>query len=256
MRDQYAGDVSDVVKFALLRSLVGKERRLGVAWYYVPGHDGSQDGRHLEWRDEPAWRLLDEELYSGLATLPERSVAALEQARIWPNGVVFHREPMPAPRDRSAWGIRKRNELDGADVVFLDPDIGIGREGTESYATFSEVRLLRRAGRAVIFISFPRRNTKHDALVQQLHEGLAIYAGARNVATLRTNVSVPRAEGSPYVVQRPRWFTIVDPDVQLMARSRAFAKALASVPRVRAQLDYLHQALPGAHQVYAQDLTA
>jgi len=80
MRDQYAGDVSDVLKFAFLRALAGADRKLGVAWYYAPGHDGSTDGRHLEWIKEPSWQLLDKELHAGLATLPERSVAALEQA--------------------------------------------------------------------------------------------------------------------------------------------------------------------------------
>jgi hypothetical protein len=44
MRDQYAGDVSDVLKFAFLRALVGTDRRLGIAWYYVPGDDGRADG--------------------------------------------------------------------------------------------------------------------------------------------------------------------------------------------------------------------
>jgi hypothetical protein len=77
MRDQYAGDVSDVLKFAFLRALVGTDRTLGIAWYYAPGDDGRADGRHLEWRDEAAWRLLDEKLHAGLAALPERSIVAL-----------------------------------------------------------------------------------------------------------------------------------------------------------------------------------
>jgi hypothetical protein len=40
MRDQYAGDISDVLKFAFLRALAGKDRTLGIAWYYAPGDDG------------------------------------------------------------------------------------------------------------------------------------------------------------------------------------------------------------------------
>ena len=43
MRDQYAGDVSDVLKFALLRALARQDRTLGVAWYYAPGDDGRPD---------------------------------------------------------------------------------------------------------------------------------------------------------------------------------------------------------------------
>lgn len=236
MRDQYAGDVSDVLNFAFLRALAGKDRTLGIAWYYAPGDDGRSDGRHLEWRDETAWRALDEELHAGLAALPERSVAALERAMIWPEGVLFHRESMPLRAGRSAWGIRKRSALDGADIVFLDPDNGIGGE-TEKHATFSEIRLLRRRGRAIVFITFPGRSMKHDALLQQLHERLAVEADAENIVTLRTNVSVPAAERPRSYVQRQRWFTVIDPDAELIARARAFASNLTCIPRVRAVLD-------------------
>jgi hypothetical protein len=166
MRDQYAGDVSDFLKFAFLRAVAGANRTLGIAWYYAPGDDGRPDGRHLEWRDEPAWRQLDEELHAGLTTLPSRSIEALERAVIWPKGVLFHREPVPPRAERSAWGTRKRSALDGADIVFLDPNNGLGRE-TQKHATFAEIRLLRKPERAIAFITFPGR-MKHDALLRQL----------------------------------------------------------------------------------------
>lgn len=236
MRDQYAGDVSDVLKFAFLRALAGTDRTLGIAWYYAPGNDGRANGRHLEWRDEAAWRLLDEELHAGLAALPERSIAALERAAIWPKGALFHREPMPSRLERSAWGTQKRSALNGANIVFLDPDNGIGTE-TEKHATFTEIRLLRSPGRAIVFITFPGRNLKHDALLRQLHERLAVEVGAASVITLRTNVSVPCAAGSRSYVQRQRWLTVVEPDDELTARAQAFAIPLASVPRVRARLE-------------------
>jgi hypothetical protein len=236
VRDQYAGDISDVLKFAFLRALAGADRTLGIAWYYAAGDDGRADGRHLEWRDEAAWRLLDGELHTGLAALPERSVAALERASIWPKGALFHREPVPSRLQRSAWGMRKRSALEGADIIFLDPDNGIGAE-TEKHATFSEIRLLRAPRRAIVFITFPGRNLKHEALLRQLHERLTVEVGAETVTTLRTNVSVPRSAGSRSYVQRQRWFTIVDPDAELTARAQAFAVALASVPRVRTRLE-------------------
>ena len=235
MRDQYAGDVSDVLKFAFLRALAGADRTLGIAWYYAPRDDGRADGRHLEWRDEAAWRLLDGELHASLAVLPERSIAALERAAIWPKGALFHREPMPSRLERSAWGMQKRSALDAANIVFLDPDNGVGAE-SEKHATFTEIRLLRRPGRAIVFITFPGRNLKHAALLWQLHERLAVEVGVETVITLRTNVSVPRAAGSLSYVQRQRWFTVVDPGPELTARAQAFAIALGSVPRVSAQL--------------------
>jgi hypothetical protein len=210
-----------------------------VAWYYAPGDDGGPDGRHLEWRDEAAWRQLDEELHTGLVTLTERSIAAPERAPIWPSGTRFHRERMPPSAERSAWATRSRSALDRADIVFLDPDNSIGAED-EKHATFSEIRLLRRPGRAIVFITFPGRSMKHDVLLRQLHERLFDEADAENIVTLRTNVSVPHAIGSSSYVQRQRWFTVVDPDPELTARTQAFAVALASIPRVRATVAMGH----------------
>ena len=233
MRDQYTADLSDVLKFAFLRALSGANRTLGVAWYYAPGHDGRADGRHLEWHSEAAWRLLDAPLCDGLTTLPERSVAALERANIWPAGVRFHREPVPICRDRDAWATRKRSAFDGADLVFLDPDNGVGEDG-EKHATCSEIRLLRQPGRAVAFITFPKR-VQHDIQMQQLHARLAAETDAKTIMTLRTNVSV-RVAGA--YVPRARWFTIVDPDAEVTARAHAFASALEAMPRVRARLYY------------------
>lgn len=234
MRDQYAGDVSDFIKFAFLRALAGKDRALGVAWYYAPGEDGRPDGRHLEWRDEMAWHVLDKELHTALLTLPERSVAALEKALFWPCGTLFHREPMPSSVGRSAWAVRKRSTLSTAKIVFLDPDNGSGKE-SEKHATASEIRLLRGAGRAIAFITFPGRKMKHHALLEQLHERMIAETGTKNLITLRTNISVPRA-GSTSFVQRQRWFTVVDPDAELTSRAQAFALALEAVPRMRAVL--------------------
>ncbi|KWV57994.1 hypothetical protein AS026_30605 [Rhizobium altiplani] len=236
MRDQYAGDVSDLLKFGFLRALAGTDRTLGVAWYYAPGDDGRPDGRHVEWRDEAAWRHVDASLHAGLSTIPSRSIAALEQAAIWPNGALFHREPMPSRAERGTWGARKRKALEGADIVFLDPDNGVGAESSK-HATFSEIRLLRRPGRAVVFITFPSKGKKHDEQLNQLHERLRTETDAREIATLRTNVSVPRGDGSPYLVQRQRWFTVVDYSTELIARAEAFVAATSTVPRVRVRLD-------------------
>ncbi|MFD2262635.1 hypothetical protein ACFSM5_07025 [Lacibacterium aquatile] len=234
MRDQYAGDISDLLKFALLRKLAGADRKLGIAWYYAAGDDGDLDGRHLEWRDDVAWQFLDQELHVGLSSLPERTVAALEQAPIWPQGIAFHREPIPTSAGRANWSAQKRIALADADIVFLDPDNGLGRE-SKKHATLSEVRHLRRPDRALVFITFPGRDLPHKELVVRLHERLALETGAQDIFTLRTTVSIQTAKGS--FVPRTRWFTILDTDQQLSERIHAFANEVARIPRVKASLE-------------------
>ena len=234
MRDQYAGDVSDVLKFAFLRALAGTDRTLGVAWYYVPGHDGRTDGRHLEWHGEPAWCALDAKLCDGLSSLPERSIAALERAPIWSRGRLFYREPVPSRTERAAWSLRMQAALDGANIVFLDPDNGLGE--TKKHATSSEIQLLRTPGRAIVLITFPDRTMSHQNQVQRLHEKLRVKANAERPFTLRTTINVLRTDGSRSYVPRQRWFTVVDPDTDLIARARAFAGRLHYIP-VRSQLD-------------------
>ncbi len=234
MRDQYVGDVSDVIKCSLLRSLAGDDRRLGIAWYYLPGNDGRPDGRHLEWRDEPAWRNLDAVVCEALSLLPERSVAALEKAPIWPKEALFHGVPVARNRERADWSAGKRHQLEAANLVFLDPDNGLGT--TSKHATYGEVQSLRKDGSAIVFISFPGRNRPHDAQREHLQQRL-IEDGARDVLTLRTCVSVPRSGESSRCVPRFRWFTIVDPDETLAQRAAAFQQALSSIPRVKAKLE-------------------
>jgi integrase len=62
MRDQYAGDISDLLKFAFLRAIAGDDKAIGVGWYYNSTHDGLQDGRHREYCGEKKWESLDRAL--------------------------------------------------------------------------------------------------------------------------------------------------------------------------------------------------
>jgi hypothetical protein len=236
MRDQYVGDISDFIKFSFLRALAGADKVLGIAWYYVRGNDGRPDGRHVEWKNETAWQTVDASLFRGLSNLKNRSVAALEQASFWPQGSIFHTVPVPTRSVRAEWAEQKRAILKDADIVFLDPDNGIGAE-TEKHATLSELKLLRRSRRTIVFISFPGRSAPHEMLLKQLHEKLARDVGAKQLRTLRTNVSVPRTEGSRSYVQRQRWLTLIDPDEQSIVRAHVFAGKLNSVPRVTAKFD-------------------
>jgi hypothetical protein len=98
-----------------------------------------------------------------------------------------------------------------------------------SHASFDDILQLRAPGRTLGFINFPA-HSNHEAQVRELHEDLQIEAGATRSVTLRTSVQVPSVASSPPSL---RWFTVVDPDIELVARTYAFAEALLSTPGVK-----------------------
>lgn len=145
---------------------------------------------------------------------------------------------MPRRGERLEWAARKRQELEGADVVFVDPDNGIGKE-TAKHATFSEIGALRMAGRVIVFINFPGRHATHDEQLREMHQKLAEHTGTERIITLRTSISVPAAPGASTFVQRQRWLTALDADDEMVGRIQGFAARLARLPRMRVRTDLL-----------------
>lgn len=241
MRDQYVGDITDLIKFSLLCELVGGDRKLGVAWYYVPWNDNRPDGRHTEWQTEPIWKRLDPVVFDNLVNLPERNVASLEAASFWPRGVCFHREPVPAVSSRDIWSDDMARTLAGCNLVFLDPDTGLSGPTDDKHVTPSEIRRLHQPGRTIVLISFSRAQKTHTATLHEML--LSEESGARSVITLRTNVSVPERPGATKVVQRARWFTLIDPDNDLIERMVRFSGMLKRLPRANASITPIERSL-------------
>lgn len=122
-----------------------------------------------------SWRLLDEELYTGLATLPERSIATLERAAIWSKGAPFHREPMPPRVERSAWGARASGALSMERTSCFSTRTTVSAKKRKSTDLFRNPAT-RKTGRAIVFIIFPGRSMTHDTLLRQLHGRLMVEA--------------------------------------------------------------------------------
>lgn len=234
MRDQYAGDISDFVKYALLRQLVNVgENRLGVAWYYDPGNDGRSDGRHLEWQDDDNWAAIDLTLHRSLTALPERSIAAIEEIDFWPAGTIFYRKPIPSRLvQRQEWFEDLKATLEPASLVFLDPDIGLGKP-SRKHATLEELSELRKAGRALSFITFPAHTSSHPCQLEHLHTSLDHRMPACHPVTLTTCVSLPNPNNPNRFHPRIRWFTVVDGDPELHKRLQRFAELLGTIPYVK-----------------------
>ncbi len=222
MRDQYSGDISDFFKYMFIRH-IALDRRIGVAWYYIPHHDGRNDGKHIEWQMDTRFSSCDPKLAHALSHLSDRSVAAIEGAEFWPTHTTFHRQAVPSSSLRSKWAAEKRLALIDADFVFCDPDNGIG--STNKHLTIEEIHKLRRIGRAVSFITFPAR-TPHEQQVTRLHERLHQATDTRNIITVRTSISVRGPNGKQ---PRARWFTVIDGDQKTHTACKLFGDRLRTI---------------------------
>lgn len=181
MQDRYTGDIGDYVKLGLLRALsVG--RHLGIAWYLYPDEAHNGDGRHVRYLQQPEkWRALDADLFDALNTVvaTRRAVNAIEAS-----GVIaanFHSVPLtsgnlPWQRRsgwRSAWFDSLKQVMNGADIVFADPDNGLvdddpQRRGKSKFGKqmpLAEVLGLANGRSAVIYHHNTRRAGGHDAEV-------------------------------------------------------------------------------------------
>lgn len=225
MRDQYAGDISDYLKFTFLRVVASEYDKFGMAWYYLPDHDGGLDGRHVEYLTEPAWSELDAPLYNALSILPQRTVASLEGQNFWPEGTLFHRTPVGTPT-RAEWVETMVEDLDESDLIFLDPDNGLGRHRTK-HARVADLVALRRPRRALAIIKFPGRHATHAIQIASLHQQL-INNGFREPITVSTCVCIAGRNGLQ--IPRHRFFTLVDGSNQARQQVYAFAGRLNSLP--------------------------
>jgi hypothetical protein len=223
MRDQYAGDVTDAVKFSLLRRLAADDRSLGVGWYYDQGHDGTSDGDHVSWREDSSWASVDADVHRELRALSLRSVESLESTSFWPPRTTFHRTPVPGPGPgRYVWASELRERVADSDLVYLDPDNGVAYRPTKKHASFTEIRRLRRPERTLVIVRFPDRSATHQEQVARGQQLLVEETDAAAVATLQVTVRSGKRS-------RAVWFDLIDPDATTMGRLTEICDDIAAL---------------------------
>ena len=181
MNNRYFGNIHDFCKYGLLRHMAAEcGVRLGVCWMLTSG-DGSPnlDFQHLRKR-------LDPELHNWLQTQRVRAekeeaewgVQMMEEGRIGGAGVIpnadYFGELMPdvVAERRKYFGAMLDKFRGKKDLIFLDPDFGLGftaREFTgergDGYLHAGEVARCVNAGFSVMFYQdwrsqFPHPNPK------------------------------------------------------------------------------------------------
>lgn len=180
MQDRYAGDVGDFMKLGLLRHLAapreagGAGLSMGLNWYLAPDEDHNADGKHIAYlnpanRQHRSLAACDPDLIEQLARVvaKSRSVEALDQSGALPHGSRTHGKMIVPSKElawRRAWHRQALDALADADVVFADPDNGIGSQPQRSklhkYAVIDELADYARRGQSLVVYQHADRSAK------------------------------------------------------------------------------------------------
>ncbi len=182
MQNRYVGDVGDFGKYGLLRFLSGETDpgtrfRLGVVWYlthdqtHARGRVTNGDGQHLGYlmrtlcEDKAEYRDCDPELWERLRDLivrDARCVHCVQEEGILPDDTLFHGTILEYQRGsnreirraaRLLWWRGAMLATRGADLVFLDPDNGLGADARMYQADGPKFLYLREvwaAGKSIV----------------------------------------------------------------------------------------------------------
>lgn len=197
MQDRYVGDVGDFGKYGLLRALSGPLKResalsLGVVWYLVANEENNGDGSKIGYLSLPPdrsafFRECDPALYDVLRELVaagSRSTQRVQDASVLPTGTAFFAEPLAftsVRRDgktrrsyRAAWLEGACQATAGCDLIFLDPDNGIGntiaphaKQGIKYTYPAEVTAFLDRGQSVVVYHHLGRHGTTRDQLSRQ-----------------------------------------------------------------------------------------
>lgn len=186
MKNQYFGDVGDYVKYAVLRRIEALPLRLGVIWMLTPDDQSSDGGRrgYLEFPERN--RPLDPPLFDALRSWEEegvRGVHAIEQSGLL--AATFFSEEFPDDASgRAATMARAVERIEGADVVFLDPDNGLqikscryGASRSSKFVFWNELRTLWERGHSIVVyqhLTRVNRPVYFAARVEEFAEALGV----------------------------------------------------------------------------------
>jgi len=131
---QLLGFSGSILKYQVLRELAcGGDIKLGVCWMMTPGRPDST-AHDLVWGyNIRSKQQGDPELFDALVPILDRPLeerlAAFENSGIIPNAKFFSREVPPYWYERAAFMADCREAFADRDLVFLDPNQGLGHAG-------------------------------------------------------------------------------------------------------------------------------
>lgn len=130
MKNQYVADINDYRKYGLIRTLSGSGKiRTGVCWMLTP-NDNRTDGKFTHYLNLPGqWKQYDSPLFEHLADCirdGERHVNHIEATGVLQNAIYHCDLLSDIPEERGRYFDDMHKRLQGVDLLFFDPDNGLG----------------------------------------------------------------------------------------------------------------------------------
>ena len=197
MKNMYVGDIGDYGKYGLLRYLSMQGILIGVNWYLTKD-DESNDGKHISYLNRREERVYDPFVYDALQDIvwcQKRNVCRVEDADIIPHAVFYHEildttiyAWQKRQGIREEWHRRALETLQGAQLVYADPDNGtIGTKrstskNAEKFTTLQELADYYNRGQDVVY--YCHRARRPDAQWQDKMMELQSVLGNVKIAVL------------------------------------------------------------------------
>lgn len=197
MKNQYFGDVNDYRKYGLLRGLSANGALKTVVCWTLTPDDSRTDGSRVGYLSQPeAWHRYDPVVFSHLQRTIRagvRAVKAIEDQRVLPNCTFFDELLMDDAAKRDQYFERFRKFARGRDLVFFDPDnglgvksVGRGDRNSSKYLYDSEVAATYREDHSIlVYQHFPRR--EREPFVRGLIERLGPSLGVTEAFSFTTS---------------------------------------------------------------------
>ena len=190
MNDYHVADIGDFASYGLVRALCGTPEqpvpcmRLGIIWYRtsIPvDYEPLRGYLEPSAQNDQTYRACDANLYCEIRRLVLRKEAIGERLcvpdildlDIFPPDTLHYPDSMPDPprlRDRRDWFAGAVRETAEADVIFLNPDIGMTwNDGwMNAYAYRREMRALFEADKVLVIYQHSQQQAFRDWIARNI----------------------------------------------------------------------------------------
>lgn len=198
MKNQYFGDINDYRKYGLLRAIAGPGRlRTAICWALTES-DGRTDGARTGYLQDPAeWAHYDPDLFCFLRRhvlgKGRRDVEVLERTSLIPNCSYFTERMPREEQPRDQFFERFLTFASDADLLFFDPDNGLGvksvprgSRNSDKYVYVSELQLAFSRGHSLlVYQHFPR--SSRNMFINRIAQTVVPALGANLVMSFATS---------------------------------------------------------------------